>query len=202
MARNRRIAPAASGFASSAMSNTPRLHSVDIAPQSRPHHRAPRKPVCRQPWLRRPCRASRENPVAGFKPRAIRASYNRVRQRMFAPLFHGRRQPDDIFFAEAIQRPHARHHGLAGCNRAGLIHHDRIHLRRSLEAFAALESGFRAPRRVRCRHMIAVGVARPIAQGQAMIRTATAFTTATPTGAKNSQTAKVTSAIASTATVK
>ena len=40
--------------------------------------------------------------------------------------------------------------------------------------------------------MIAVGVASPMAQGQAMISTATAFTSAIPTGAKNSQTTNVT----------
>ena len=50
--------------------------------------------------------------------------------------------------------------------------------------------------------MMAVGVASPMAQGQAMISTATAFTIATPSGANNSQTPKVTTAIASTATVK
>src|ERR1035441_7016531 len=50
--------------------------------------------------------------------------------------------------------------------------------------------------------MMAVGVARPRAQGQAMISTATAFTMATAKGAKNSQAPKVTSASTSTVTVK
>ena len=50
--------------------------------------------------------------------------------------------------------------------------------------------------------MIAVGVANPSAQGHATISTATAFTTATPAGARYSQTPNVTTAIASTATVK
>ena len=50
--------------------------------------------------------------------------------------------------------------------------------------------------------MMAVGVARPSAHGQAMISTATAFTMATANGAKNSHTPKVASARISTATVK
>ena len=40
--------------------------------------------------------------------------------------------------------------------------------------------------------MMAVGVARPSAHGQAMISTATAFTMAVANGAKNSQTPNVT----------
>ena len=50
--------------------------------------------------------------------------------------------------------------------------------------------------------MMAVGVARPRAHGQAMIRTATAFTMAVAKGAKKSQAAKVIAAAASTPTVK
>ena len=46
--------------------------------------------------------------------------------------------------------------------------------------------------------MMAIGVAKPKAQGQAMIRTATALTMAAANGAKKSQAAKVASAAAST----
>ena len=50
--------------------------------------------------------------------------------------------------------------------------------------------------------MMAVGVASPSAQGQAIISTATAFTMAVANGAKNSHAANVTSAATSTPTVK
>ena len=50
--------------------------------------------------------------------------------------------------------------------------------------------------------MMATGVASPSAHGQAMISTATAFTMAVANGATKSQAPKVTTATASTPTVK
>jgi len=50
--------------------------------------------------------------------------------------------------------------------------------------------------------MMAVGVARPNAHGQATISTATALTMAAANGAKKSQAAKVSSAASKTPTVK
>ena len=67
-----------------------------------------------------------------------------------------------------------------GGDGAGLVQHDGVDDPGRLQHLRALDQRCRAARRGRCRPAVAVGVARPIAHGQAMISTATAAVNAAP----------------------
>ena len=89
---------------------------------------------------------------------------------------------EGVRLLETIRRNHCRHPGLSLGQGAGLVDHERVDLLEALQRLGILdEDAGPAPRPTPT--MIDIGVARPSAQGQAMMSTETAATTAYATGA-------------------
>jgi hypothetical protein len=109
-------------------------------------------------------------------PRAGAAD-DRARQRMLAGPLEAGRQAQQLALVEALgghDRDQAR---LALGEGAGLVHHQGVHLVQDLDGLGVLEQHAQG-RGLPAATMMDIGVARPSAQGQAMISTAMALTRA------------------------
>ena len=108
-----------------------------------------------------------------------RGGDDRGRQRMFALLLRRRGGRQKLVFAECRRRSTILvTRGLPSVSVPGLINHQRRHFFHQLDGAGVLDRARRIARPRPTPTMIDIGVARPSAHGQAMIRTATAFTIA------------------------
>ena len=96
---------------------------------------------------------------------------------VFAPLFKGCSQEEELFIINTFSRSNHTQPRAALGESAGLVHDQRVHVAQNLDRFGVPEqhAGGRA---TAAPTMIDMGVARPRAHGQAMISTATALISA------------------------
>ena len=115
--------------------------------------------------------------LAELKSPILRPANDGGGERMLAPALEGCGQAEHFHLIPSLQGMNRSKTRLSLRKRTSLVHNERVHFFENFKRFGVLiNTPARAPRPVPT--MMDIGVASPSAQGQAMIRTATAFTSA------------------------